>query len=258
VRAAKALRAAAEAPTDDAQPPVIGNGKERRLVAGHRYFGVEARALRAGLGVLLARTTGVSNAPMSPSVLCEIFRLDRENGDALMRALAAGGLVRVHGDARFTPSARVREYAQAIVVAPLSRARAKMLVDHYARARRAHQCRVDPRAVPHPARRRIGQLHDPPRQLSDCDCPWCCATVPTCASAASARSRIEATRCARSSRRSARRARSSWCASVADRHSIERPFTLVYHADDETTTELDAWERFRSFKASISRRLVGK
>ena len=43
---------------------------------------------------------------------------------------------------------------------------------------------------------------------------------------------------------------------VADRDSVQRPFAIVYQADDATVTEEPhAWERFRSLGVSISRRL---
>jgi len=258
LRDADVLRGAAAAPSGVAQPPGPDRGNERRLVAGHRYFGIEARALRMGLGRLMERTDGAPNAPVSPTILCEAFDLAQDDGDALLRALASGGLVRVHADGRCTSSARLREYAYATVVAPLSRARAKLLVEH-TRALAAHINVAWTRepfciqlvAVSGSYMTRRGQLSDLRFSVvlrNRVDVRKRRFGAPPDRSDAM-RKILEAIR-----------AQSSFIVVrvVADRHSIERPFTLVYHADDETTTEIDAWDRVRSFKASISRRLGGK
>jgi hypothetical protein len=59
----------------------------------------------------------------------EDFQLDAAASWTLVRGLLAGGLLRPDGTGRYCPTARFREYAGAYVVAPLSRDRAKRLID---------------------------------------------------------------------------------------------------------------------------------
>jgi hypothetical protein len=46
---------------------------------------------------------------------------------------------------------------------------------------------------------------------------------------------------------------------VADRKDVQRPFSVVFQADDALTDSSGpAWERFRAWGASISRRLASR
>jgi hypothetical protein len=243
---------------DDTQPSIAQNGKGRRLVADQRYFGLEARALRAGLERVLARTAGAGDASISGDTLCMDFHLDPDDGAALLRALAAGGLLRVHADGRCTPTAHLREYAQATVVAPLSRARAKMLVDRT----REIAAQINATWTHNPFRIKLvavsGTYMSRRMQLPDLR-----LSVVLRKRADVRKRRLRAAPDRSEAMREILehiRAQSSFIVVrvVADRHSIQRPFTIVYSADDETTTEHHPWERVRSFGASISRRLGGK
>ena len=243
---------------EDTQPSIVQKGKGRRLIADHRYFGMEARALRAGLASMLARTSGAPDAPISVDALCEDFGVEPAEGAALLRALAAGGLVRVHADGRCTPTAHLREYAEATVVAPLSRARAKLLVDRT----RELAANINLKWTRNPFRIKLiavcGSYMSRSGHLPDLRLSVVLRKRPDVRKRRlrAAPERSEAMR----EILEAIRAQSSFIVVrvVADRHSIQRPFTLVFQSDDETTSELHTWERFRSFKASISRRLGGK
>jgi hypothetical protein len=57
------------------------------------------------------------------------FQLEPAESLALLRAMIAGGLLLPAGTGHYRPTALFREYARAPLVAPLSRARARMLVD---------------------------------------------------------------------------------------------------------------------------------
>ena len=46
---------------------------------------------------------------------------------------------------------------------------------------------------------------------------------------------------------------------VSDRQAVQRPFTVVFQANDDVTEASAApWERFRDWSASITRRLASK
>ncbi len=103
----------------------------RRLVADRRYFGLEAPDFRAGAERSLARLSAKSpeQARIDVASLGEDFRLDATATSALQRELLMGGMLHPDGAGRYVPTRLFRQYALACVVAPLSRARAKALVD---------------------------------------------------------------------------------------------------------------------------------
>lgn len=101
-----------------------------RLIADQRYFGLEARHLRAGAERVLMRLSAQSPGPARIDVrhLAEDFRLATPASWTLLRALLAGGLVHPDGHGGYRPTPRFREYASASLVAPLARERAKALI----------------------------------------------------------------------------------------------------------------------------------
>jgi hypothetical protein len=103
----------------------------RRLFAGEQYFGLEARAFCAGAERLLPRVTAHPSKQPRVDVhgVGEAFHLDATASWTLIRGLLAGGLLYPDGTGGYCPTERFHEYALACVVAPLSRARAKGLID---------------------------------------------------------------------------------------------------------------------------------
>jgi len=103
----------------------------RRLIIDQRYFGLAARVFHAGAERMLERIS--AQAPAPPNIdldsLGTDFRLDGDERAALLHAMLAGGLLVPDGTGYYRPTVRFREYADAPLVAPLSRARAKMLID---------------------------------------------------------------------------------------------------------------------------------
>ncbi len=108
-----------------------GATKLRRLVANRRYFGLDAQAFRAGAERALARlsATPPEQARIDAHSLGEDFRLDPPGSSALQSELLMGGLLRPDGAGGYLPTRRFQQYALACVVAPLSRTRAKALID---------------------------------------------------------------------------------------------------------------------------------
>jgi len=106
--------------------------KSRTLIAHHRYFGVDAVALRTAAGRVLTRIVGMpaDRARVRAEHLRQDFAVDTAGGDVLLHDLVEGGLLRPDDDhpGAFEPTDRLREFAAARVVEPLPRARARQLV----------------------------------------------------------------------------------------------------------------------------------
>lgn len=106
--------------------------RNRTLVARRRYLGVDAIELQQAAHRVLARIVGLplTHARVSSRQLRHDFRVDTQEGQALVSRLVAGGLVKPHAghDGGFEVLPRMAEFAKARVVEPLSRAKAQHLV----------------------------------------------------------------------------------------------------------------------------------
>ncbi len=106
--------------------------KIRRLISDQRYFGLTARQFHAGAARMLERVSAqqpAGKAQIDLECLGHDYLLEPAASLGLLRAMLAGGLLIPDGAGYYRPTERFREYAAAPLVAPLSRARAKMLVD---------------------------------------------------------------------------------------------------------------------------------
>jgi len=103
----------------------------RRLIVDQRYFGLGARMFHAGAARMLERISAQAPAPANIELGCigTDFQVEPDACLGLLRAMLAGGLLVPDGTGYYQPTPRFREYALAPLVAPLSRARARMLVD---------------------------------------------------------------------------------------------------------------------------------
>jgi hypothetical protein len=231
----------------------------RRLIADQLYFGLDALALHDGANRMIARIAAQAPQPgrIDFRTLGEDFRLDTAASWTLLRAFLMDGLVQPDGTGGYRPTARFREYALACVVAPLSRARAKTLVG------RAQELatRINSGSIQNPYR--IQALAVAGSYMSRCDplaelSLWLVLQKrsemqgrrwrPTLTKEAGLR-QIAA----------AMKALSSFVVVhvVADKQKVPRPFSLVFEADDYAFDQpVHAWEKFREWGASISRRLV--
>jgi hypothetical protein len=100
--------------------------KARTLVARRRYFGLDPVHLRAAAGRVLTRIVGLppERARVRADHLKQDFAVDTREGDALLHELVHGGLIKPLADRPddFEITDRLREFAVARVVEPLSRA----------------------------------------------------------------------------------------------------------------------------------------
>lgn len=105
----------------------------RTLVSSQRYFGLEAVALKVGAGRTIARIAEMplGKAFVSAVTLQHDFQLDSAVAAKLLQMFVEGRLLEPEadgsGDCRVT--ARLREFAEARVVPPLSRTEAKGVVE---------------------------------------------------------------------------------------------------------------------------------
>jgi hypothetical protein len=229
-------------------------GPIRKLVAGERYFDLEASAFHAGAERCVARVSESPKPHVDVTALAEDFQLEPAAADALLVALLEGGLLQPEGNRRYRLTSRFRDYALAPIVQPLSRARARTLVER--------------------ACRKVAHINaDWPRN------PFVVRMVAVSGSYMSRRehlpelalflvlrprpgSRVRRWRGAMSRRDALQQilalmtAMSSFIVVriVADRRAVPRPFSVVFQASDEAReTTAPMWERFAVWGASISR-----
>jgi hypothetical protein len=106
-------------------------GKLHRLIASQRYFGLAARVFHAGAQRMLERVSAQKRGAEQIDLdsLGHDFMLEPTEALRLLRTMLAGGLLVPDATGYYRPTPRFREYATAPLVAPLSRARAKTLVE---------------------------------------------------------------------------------------------------------------------------------
>ncbi len=105
----------------------------RTLVSSQRYFGLDPVALKVGAERTLARIAEVplGKAFVSAATLQQDFQLDSAAAHKLLQMFVEGRLLEPEpdGSGNCRAVARLREFAEARVVPPLSRAEAKDVVD---------------------------------------------------------------------------------------------------------------------------------
>ena len=106
--------------------------KPRTLVTHRLYFGVDAFKLREASSRVLARVVGLSpdRAKVSATEIRRDFGVDTEEGQVIVDGMVAEGLLKPRGsDAdKYRLTERFVEYANARVVEPLVRSRARHIV----------------------------------------------------------------------------------------------------------------------------------
>lgn len=235
-----------------------GTTRIQRLIAGERYFGVEAQAFHDGAKRTLARISALGNGPPRIDLrgLGEDFRLDAAASWVLLRAMLADGLLCYDGPSDYRLGARFREYALAHVVTPLSHAQARELLDKVCKL--AVKINADWERNPF----RIRMILVTGSYMSRSDrlpelALWLLlgrrreagtrrGKVPL--SKGDALRQIAATAKALSPLIVVR--------AVTAKESVERPFSVVFEAEDDfADSSTPSWGRFREWGASISRRL---
>lgn len=235
-----------------------GAPKIRRLIADQQYFGLDAKAFHDGAARTLARISapGSDKPRIDVRSLGEDFRLDAAASWALLRAMLAGGLLLTDGPGNYRPAARFREYALANVVLPLSRARARELIERIGKLAE----RINANWDRNPYRVKMiavsGGYMSRSDRLSDLSV-WLVLHRRAEARTRRWRSPLGKSDALRQIA-AAMRELSSFIVVhvVADRHAVQRPFSVVFQAEDDfADSHAHSWGRFREWGASISKRL---
>lgn len=249
----------ASEPPADKTPAAQGAPKIRRLIADQQYFGLDAKVFHDGAARMLARITaqGSERPRVDVRTLGEDFRLDGAASWALLRAMLAGGLLLTDGPGNYRPAARFREYAIANVVLPLSRARAREVID------RANKlaARINSNWDRNPYRIRMiavsGSYMSRSDRLQDLSL-WLVLNRRAEARTRRWRSPLGKSDALRQVA-AAMRELSSFVVVhiVAERSAVQRPFSVVFQAEDDFAESHahHSWDRFRVWGASISKRL---
>lgn len=252
------VRPMAEVDSHDHSAESRGVAKIRRLIADQQYFGLDALTFHTGAKRMLARVAsqGPRQAPIDVRSLGNDFRLDATASRKLLGELLAGGVLHRDDAGGHRATALFREYALACVVAPLSRARAKTLIDRASEL--AARINANWKRNPHfiqtvAVSGSYMTRRDPLDELS----LWIVVRrrpqtqwqrwKPSVSNEDGLR-RIGA----------AMRALSSFVVVrvAADRQKVQRPFTVAFEAsDDAMEGPLAGWEKLWETSASFSRRL---
>jgi len=236
--------------------------KIRTLVSNQLYFGLDPLSLRRGAERTLTRLFGMppDRVRVNAQGLREDFRLDKVSGEALVHALAAGGLLQeeADGSGNYQLTQRFHEFAQARVIAPLDRAQAKQLIDRACRL--AGQINADRTWNP----LMIDMMGISGSYMSRSDDIADLKLWPVVKARAQVRPRRfgpPMTKAEGSSEiRAALRALSPFILVhlVTDTASVERPFSVPFRAYDEVIASSVASARLLAWSSSLRRQLTGR
>jgi len=112
-------------------PPRAAAPRVKRLIAGRLYFGLDASVLHAGAERLLERVAAAKPqpCPIDKRVLAEHFGIAATASSALLTEFLMAGLLQPDGNGCYAPTPLLKDYATACVVMPLTRERARALVE---------------------------------------------------------------------------------------------------------------------------------
>ena len=104
---------------------------KRTLIVGRSYFGIDALLMQRGAERAVARVTGARTpVVMTPDTLAHDFQVGHDAAAKLADTLVHGGiLTALPQQGGYGMTERLREYAEAQVIAPLDRDAAKGLLD---------------------------------------------------------------------------------------------------------------------------------
>jgi hypothetical protein len=232
--------------------------KPRTLVAQRAYFGFDPEAFQKGVQRLVARVDAPrESAQVTASGLCGDFGVGAAQAQVLLQAFADGGLLRANKRGEYRVTERLRNYATARVVAPLQRARAKLLINEAAaRASRINAewrrnpLRIDEIAVSGSYMSRHDKLPELTLWLVVSPRPNVTTRRSRQAGDLAARRQVITAMCALSSYVIVHL--------VTDKSEVKRPFSIVFHADEDDAAEVPRWMRWREWTLSVSRRLNGR
>jgi hypothetical protein len=240
---------------------VQSGSKSPRLVADREYFGLQAEVLRAGAERTLARlsTLKPDEQRIDVHTLGEDFSTDPAAAAVLLSAFLAGGLLHPNGAGAYLPTRHFRQCALACVVAPMTRDRAKSVIDRACKL--AEQINREWTRNPFRIKTIVvsGSYMTRRKHLSELSLflglskrQWARA-----AGATTAQERDEAGR--QIAQAMSKLSSFVTVRIVSERHAVPRPFSVVFQADhfvDEASAP--AWGRFLDWSSALTRRLASR
>ena len=235
--------------------------KSPRLIADRKYFGISAEVLRAGAERTLARLSALSpdKQRIDARTLTEDFLTDQEGAAVLLSAFLAGGLLHPDGAGAYLPTRHFRQCALACVVAPMTRDRAKSVIDRACKL--AEEINREWTRNPFRIKTIIvsGSYMTRRKELSELSLSLGLSKRQSAraAGAMTAQRRDEGGRQivdAMSNLSSFITVRI-----VSERHAVPRPFSVVFQADQFVEeTSAPAWARFLDWSSALTRRLASR
>jgi len=246
----------------DAQINLLQAGsKSPRMVADRQYFGIEAEALRAGAERTLARLSKQSPEEQRIDVrtLSKDFLTDSAGAGVLLSQFLAGGLLHPNGAGSYLPTRHFRQCALASVVAPMTRDRAKSVIDRACKL--AEQINKEWTRNPFRIKTIVvsGSYMTRRKELSELSLSLGLSRRQEARTGAtlSSEARDEAGR----QIVHAMSKLSSFISVriVSERHAVPRPFSVVFQAENFVNeTSGPAWGRLLDWSSALTRRLASR
>lgn len=230
----------------------------RALVADQLYFGVEPLVLTLGAARTLRRlaTMPLNRARVDAEMLRQDFQLDRAATQGLVRGFVASGVLEPEpgSNSEYRVTGRLREFAQARIVPPLSRAEARQVLERASEVAQLLNADLrNPLVIERLAvsgaymssSDRIGKLH-----------LWPIVSARTRGARRPALSESE---CAHEIRAALREISPHVFAQVvADTGAIERPFGVPFEAGADAEIPAPSGPSLRGWAATVRRRLADR
>jgi hypothetical protein len=240
---------------------LTAGSKSPRLVADREYFGLEAEALRAGAERTLARLSKQSPEDQRIDVhtLSADFLTDAAGAAVLLSTFLAGGLLHPNGTGAYLPTRHFRQCALARVVAPMTRERAKSVIDRACQL--ADQINKEWTRNPFRIKTIVvsGGYMTRRKELSELSLSLGLSRRQEARTASSltAEQRDEAGR--QIVHAMGKLSSFITVRIVSERHAVPRPFSVVFQAEqfvDETSAP--AWGRLLDWSSALTRRLASR
>lgn len=235
--------------------------KSPRLVADREYFGLEAEALRAGAERTLARLSKQSPEEQRIDVhtLSEDFRSDAAGAAVLLSTFLAGGLLHPNGTGAYLPTRHFRQCALSCVVAPMSRERAKSVIDRACKL--AEQINREWTRNPFRIKTIVvsGSYMTRRKELSELSLSLGLSRrqEARAGGSTSTQDRDEAGR--QIVHAMSKLSSFITVRIVSERHAVPRPFSVVFQAEQFVNeTSAPAWGRLLDWSSALTRRLASR
>ena len=235
--------------------------KSPRLVADRQYFGLDAEVLRSGAERTLERLSKQSPDEQRIDVhtLAADFRTDAAGAAVLLSTFLAGGLLHPNGAGAYLPTRHFRQCALSCVVAPMTRDRAKSVIDRACQL--AEQINKEWTRNPFRIKTIVvsGSYMSRRKELAELSLSLGLSRRQEARASAtlSTQDRDEAGR--QIVHAMSKLSSFVTVRIVSERHAVPRPFSVVFQAESFVEeTSAPAWGRLLDWSSALSKRLASR